>query len=160
MSLSIPIFPVDRYPYLGTLYYLTSVYLRGIGTLFIFFCIILYTHSLNAYQGPPGGKFIICRGIVVARNNGLFSFIASNCMFSMITISYIPSKFTAFLYLDPQLVLLALQAFNVSLQLLHLSYLLLLLPLHLLTPMEELILIQVFDSSGCSTLRLLRVDRM
>ena len=52
MSLSIPIFPVDRYPYLGTLYYLTSVYLRGIGTLFIFFCIVLYTHSLNAYQHP------------------------------------------------------------------------------------------------------------
>ena len=41
---------MDRYPYLGTLYYLTSVYLLGIGTLFIFFCIILYTHSLNAYQ--------------------------------------------------------------------------------------------------------------
>ena len=41
---------MDRYPYLGTLYYLTSVYLRGIGTIFIFFCIILYTHSLNAYQ--------------------------------------------------------------------------------------------------------------
>ena len=41
---------MDRYPYLGTLYYLTSVYLRGIGTLFIFFCIIFYTHSLNAYH--------------------------------------------------------------------------------------------------------------
>ena len=41
---------MDRYPYLGTLYYLTSVYLRGIGTLFIFFIIILYIHSLNAYQ--------------------------------------------------------------------------------------------------------------
>ena len=34
---------MDRYPYLGTLYYLTSVYLRGIGALFKFFCIILYT---------------------------------------------------------------------------------------------------------------------
>ena len=35
---------MDRYLYLGTLYYLTSVYLRRIGALFIFFYIILYTH--------------------------------------------------------------------------------------------------------------------
>ena len=42
---------MDRYPYLGTLYYLTSVYLRGIGALFIFLCIILYTHhKKNVYQ--------------------------------------------------------------------------------------------------------------
>ena len=50
MALSIPIFPVDQYSYLGTLYYLISVYLRGIGALFIFFCIILYTHHKNAYH--------------------------------------------------------------------------------------------------------------
>ena len=32
---------MDRYPYLGTLYYLTSVYLRKIGSYYIFDCIFL-----------------------------------------------------------------------------------------------------------------------
>ena len=44
---------MDRYPYLGTLYYLTSVYLRRIGALFIFFCIFLIQNTntpINTYS--------------------------------------------------------------------------------------------------------------
>ena len=41
---------MDRYPYLGTLYYLTSIYLRGIGALFIFFCIFYIHITKYAYQ--------------------------------------------------------------------------------------------------------------
>ena len=36
---------MDRYLYLGTLYYLTSVYLRRIGALLIFFCIFLIQNT-------------------------------------------------------------------------------------------------------------------
>ena len=45
----------------------------------------------------------------------------------------------AFLYMGPQLVIRSLQGFGMALQLLHLSCLLLLFLLHVLTPMEELI---------------------
>ena len=88
--------------------------------------------------GPPRGQFIICWGIVVARNNGLSSFITDYWMFSTIAISYILSKFKPFFYLGPQLIILTLQVFNASLEFLHLSGILLLFPFHLLTPMEEL----------------------
>ena len=36
---------MDRYSYLGTLYYLTSVYLSKISTRFIFFCIFLIQNT-------------------------------------------------------------------------------------------------------------------
>ena len=36
---------MDRYSYLGTLYYLTSVYLSRISTRFIFFCIFLIQNT-------------------------------------------------------------------------------------------------------------------
>ena len=78
-------------------------------------------------------------GIDVVGNNGLFSFIMSDWIFTMIAILYIPSKFVDFFYLGPHLVILALQAFNATFELLHLSRLLLLFLLHLLTLMEELI---------------------
>ena len=41
---------MDRYPYLGTLYYLTSVYLHIIGVLFYIFLHILNTKYEYAYQ--------------------------------------------------------------------------------------------------------------
>ena len=54
---------MDRYPYLGTLYYLTSVYLRGIGALFIFFLHNFIYTSQNTpikFLAPlPGRSFCI-----------------------------------------------------------------------------------------------------
>ena len=71
---------MDRYPYLGTLYYLASVYLRGIGTLFIFFCIILYTHSLNAYQ---------VFGAVAGEKSLFYANINTKCFFNTSNIFYV-----------------------------------------------------------------------
>ena len=39
---------MDRYPYLGTLYYLTSVYLRRIGTFHFY----LHVHKNTTTQTP------------------------------------------------------------------------------------------------------------
>ena len=50
MVLSISIFPVDRYPYLGTPYYLTRLYLSRIGTHHIFYRIFLIHITKYAYQ--------------------------------------------------------------------------------------------------------------
>ena len=44
----IKVFHVDRYPYLGILYFLTSVYLRRIGTLHFY----LHLHKNTITQMP------------------------------------------------------------------------------------------------------------
>ena len=108
--------------------------------------------------GPPGGQLIICWGLVIG-NNGLISFIADYWVFNPIAISYILSKFEASFYLGPQLIIFTLQEFNASLERLHLSRLLLLLPLNLFDANGETDL-RVCGASDCSTLRLLRVDQM
>ena len=51
---------MDRYPYLGTFYYLTSIYLRRIGAVFILFyfiCIFLIqnTNTLIKFLVPFSG---------------------------------------------------------------------------------------------------------
>ena len=53
----IKVFPMDRYLYLGTLYYLTSVYLRKIGTHHIF--LIHITNTPIKFLAPlPGIAYL------------------------------------------------------------------------------------------------------
>ena len=76
---------MDRYPYLGTLYYLTSVYLRRIGTLQFY----LHVHKNTITQTPIKflapllGEFLfICS--VYANINTKYFFGTSDICFALI----------------------------------------------------------------------------
>ena len=81
LALSIPIFPVDRYPYLGTLYYLTSVYLRRIGALFYIF---LHNFIYTSLTKRLSCFWRRCRGKSVFYAN-----INTKCFFNISNIFYV-----------------------------------------------------------------------
>ena len=81
----IKFFPVDRYPYLGTLYYLTSVYLRRIGTLHFYLYVHknIITQTPIKFLAPLPGRLLFIRS-VYANINTKYFFSTSNICFAII----------------------------------------------------------------------------
>ena len=84
------------------------------------------------------------------RDNGLLSFITSDwvsCLTAILQVSF--AKIAPFFYLGPQTIVFTLQMLNAILQFHHMSCLLLLFLLHVLTPTKELIFGRLDHQVAC-----------